>query len=187
MLAGPGLAADDVPEELKPGSAKCGGARPCRWWWMPARWIGCESSPCLEQPSRGHPHPGEAARLLGITSKEIQGNRFRRCAASRKTSATPASSSRATRRSSAGEHRNFVNSTGNPYLARAEAGTCSPAISQGCSPNRPCNRTRSDAPVRRLAAWRGGGPFTARRKNWVVEELVDELGHKNEAQRQQAG
>jgi hydroxyethylthiazole kinase-like uncharacterized protein yjeF len=179
VMAGPGLAAEDVPEELK--------------LWVRQLWRGSplavvvdasalswlRSEPVPRQAVRViTPHPGEAARLLGITSREVQASRF---LAVRKLSQNLGNALVVLK-----GHQTLVgratgdlgvNSSGNPHLAQGGSGDVLSGFIGGLLAQ---PRFQWD-PLHtlRYAVWAHGAAadrLQARRRNWVVEDLVEELG-----------
>jgi NAD(P)H-hydrate epimerase len=124
------------------------------------------------------PHPGEAARLLGTTSSEVQANRpralreistrFGNCWVVLKGHQTLVGRS-------TGEI--FVNSTGNPHLAQGGSGDVLAGFIAGLLAQ-PVLQADVGKTLR-YAVWQHGAAadaLQAVRTNWVVEDLVAELG-----------
>jgi NAD(P)H-hydrate epimerase len=178
VVAGPGLAAGDVPEELK--------------LWIRQMWRGAPMAMVVDasalswlrsEPVPRHaarvitPHPGEAARLLGITAKDVQANRF---LATRKLSQNLGNSlvvlkghqtlvGRATGDLS-------VNPSGNPHLAQGGSGDVLSGYIGGLLAQPELQR--DPLGTVRYAVWRHGAAadrLQAGRASWVVEDLVEEL------------
>jgi NAD(P)H-hydrate epimerase len=178
VVAGPGLAGEDVPEELK--------------LWVRQTWRGAPMAMVVDasalswlrsEPVPGRavraitPHPGEAARLLGITSNQVQANRF---LATRKLSQNLGNSlvvlkghqtlvGRATGDLS-------VNPSGNPHLAQGGSGDVLSGYVGGllAQPELQLNPLKA----LRYAVWKHGAAadrLQAARRSWVVEDLVEEL------------
>ena len=125
------------------------------------------------------PHPGEAARLLKTTAERIQENRtealreisrrFSDCWVVLKGHQTLIGRSR-------GEIA--VNSSGNPQLAQGGTGDALAGYLAGllAQPRLQAEPERT----LRFAVWQHGATadkLSANRRNWVVEELVSELGN----------
>ncbi|MGH7994306.1 MAG: NAD(P)H-hydrate dehydratase, partial [Limisphaerales bacterium] len=124
------------------------------------------------------PHPGEAARLLGMTSNEVQADRpralrqiskrFGNCWVVLKGHQTLVGRS-------AGEI--FVNSSGNPYLAQGGSGDVLAGFIAGWLAQPALHDDVGK--TLRFAVWQHGNAadmLQAARTNWVVEDLVAELG-----------
>jgi NAD(P)H-hydrate epimerase len=179
LLIGPGLANFDLPPTMQ--------AEARRFWqdspnpvvvdasaldWLP------EGETCPEAVRVITPHPGEAARLLGATTADIQRDRpnavrelsrkFGGCWVVLKGHQTLVGRL-------AG--RIHVNSSGNPGLAQGGsgdvlAGYVAGLLAQG-------DLQRAPETVLRYAAWQHGAAadaLAARRGNWTVEDLVEEIG-----------
>jgi len=124
------------------------------------------------------PHPGEAARMLGKTSQQIQANRphavreisrrFGDCWVVLKGHQTLVGRSM-------GEI--FVNSSGNPHLAQGGSGDVLAGFIAGLLAQ-PALQADVGQTLR-YAVWQHGHAadrLQAVKKNWVVEDLVTELG-----------
>jgi ADP-dependent NAD(P)H-hydrate dehydratase / NAD(P)H-hydrate epimerase len=179
VLAGPGLAATDVPDELKQAVRRLWQSSPkpmvadaSALDWLPA-------GPAPKGAIRViTPHPGEAARLLKTTSARVQADRpgalrgaSRRCGdcwVVLKGHQTLAGRS-------TGDI--FVNSSGNPHLAQGGAGDVLGGFLAGLLAQ-PALQADPGATIR-YAVWQHGATadsLQAARPNWVVEDLVDSLG-----------
>ncbi len=179
LLIGPGLAAANLPEELKMIVRKL--------WrdslvpvivdasaldWLP-----------LDPVPKGAirvitPHPGEAGRLHKTTPARIQANRpqalreisknFGHCWVVLKGHQTLVGRS-------TGEI--FVNSSGNPHLAQGGSGDLLAGYLAGLLAQ---PRLQADpARTLRYAVWQHGAAadaLQARRANWIIEDLASELG-----------
>lgn len=179
LLAGPGLAAADVPETLK---------QQIRELWktsqMPMivdasalQWL--PSGPTPSESIRViTPHPGEAARLLEKSAEEIQADRaaalrelskqFGNCWIVLKGHQTLIGRS-------TGDL--FVNSSGNPALAQGGSGDALGGFLAGLLAQK---QLQTD-PLQtiRYAVWQHGATadqLQRTRPNWVVEDLVEALG-----------
>ena len=124
------------------------------------------------------PHPGEAARLLGTTSKEVQADRPK---ALRKLSKRLGNCWVVLKGHQTligrGRGEIFVNSSGNPHLAQGGSGDVLAGFIAGllAQPSLHADVCRT----LRYAVWQHGATadaLEAARKNWVVEDLVAELG-----------
>jgi len=180
VVAGPGLASPDVPEELKEEVR--------RLWresetpvivdasaldWLPAGSVEKNAIRVLT------PHPGEAARLLKSTSKEVQADR-------------PAALRELSRRFGnawvvlkgnqtligRGEREIFVNSSGNPFLGQGGSGDTLSGYLAGLLAR---HALQEDAGrTIRFAVWQHGAAadlLSQTRPNWVVEDLIETLGN----------
>jgi NAD(P)H-hydrate epimerase len=179
LLAGPGLAAADVPETLK---------QQIRELWktsqMPTivdasalQWL--PSGPTPSESIRViTPHPGEAARLLEKSAEEIQADRaaalrelskqFGNCWIVLKGHQTLIGRS-------TGDL--FVNSSGNPALAQGGSGDALGGFLAGLLAQK---QLQTD-PLQtiRYAVWQHGATadqLQRTRPNWVMEDLVEALG-----------
>jgi len=125
------------------------------------------------------PHPGEAARLLNTTKQQVQSNRpqavreisrrYGNCWVVLKGHQTLVGRS---------EGDIFVNSSGNPHLAQGGSGDVLAGYLAGCL----AQRSLLDDVGRliRFAVWQHGAAadqLQATRTNWIVEDLVGELGN----------
>jgi len=125
------------------------------------------------------PHPGEAARLLNTTSQQVQSNRpqavreisrrYGNCWVVLKGHQTLVGRS---------EGDLFVNPSGNPHLAQGGSGDVLAGYLAGWL----AQRALLDDVSRliRFAVWQHGAAadkWQAARPNWVVEDLIAELGN----------
>jgi NAD(P)H-hydrate epimerase len=124
------------------------------------------------------PHPGEAGRLLRSSAKQVESNRpeairsisrrFGNCWVVLKGHQTLIGRS-------SGEL--YVNGSGNPYLAQGGSGDVLAGYVAGllAQPG-----LQTDVPTAlRFAVWQHGAAadeLSTRRRNWVVEELVEAIG-----------
>ncbi|HUA37033.1 MAG TPA: NAD(P)H-hydrate dehydratase [Candidatus Sulfopaludibacter sp.] len=178
VLIGPGLAAPDIAETMK---------MPTRKFWRDSKlpvivdasalnWLAPHALP-KRRIRVVTPHPGEAARLLGTTSKKVQedrpnalrkiSRRFGNCWVVLKGHQTLIGRS-------TGEI--FVNSSGNPHLAQGGSGDVLAGFIAGLLAQ-PALQTDVGKTLR-YAVWQHGhaaDALEATRKNWVVEDLVAEL------------
>jgi len=179
ILIGPGLAAPDIAKTMK---------MPARKLWRDSKlpvivdasaldWLAPHALP-KNRIRVVTPHPGEAARLLGTTSKEVQADRpkalrkisrrFGNCWVVLKGNQTLIGRS-------TGEI--FVNSSGNPYMAQGGSGDVLAGFIAGLLAQPALQADVSK--TLRYAVWQHGraaDALEATRKNWVVEDLVAELG-----------
>jgi hydroxyethylthiazole kinase-like uncharacterized protein yjeF len=125
------------------------------------------------------PHPGEAARLLGKTSAEIQKNRvaslraiskkFGSCMVVLKGNQTLIGRS---------EGEIFVNPSGNPHLAQGGSGDLLGGFIAGLLAQ-PHLQTDAEKTLR-YAVWQHGAAadeFSEQQKNWTVEDLAKKIGN----------
>jgi NAD(P)H-hydrate epimerase len=181
ILIGPGLAMESLPDQVKLLT---------RLLWRDAEaplvvdasaldWIP------LERPRRDairvmSPHPGEAARLLRATVKEIQANRVD---AVRKISERYGNAwvilkgHQTVIGRQSGELA--VNSTGNPRLAQGGSGDLLSGYLAGllAQPSLRANVLKT----LQFAIWHHGKAadrLSARKPGWVVEDLAEELGNR---------
>ncbi len=179
VLFGPGLAAPDLPVELKnemvrlwrdypgPVLADASGLD-----WLPSGPIQSTGARVIT------PHPGEAARLLKTTSATIQGDRpaavrelssrFGDCWVILKGHQTMVGRK-------AGDL--FVNSSGNPCLAQGGSGDVLAGYLAGLMVQ---PQISADLPTAlRYGVWQHGAAadcLTAQRRNWILEDLLELLG-----------
>jgi NAD(P)H-hydrate epimerase len=181
ILVGPGLAAPGLAEVMSPPTVR-------RIWrdsllpvivdasaldWLP-------NGPVAKNAVRVvTPHPGEAARLLNSTQQQVQSNRpqalreisrrYGNCWVVLKGHQTLVGRS---------EGGIFVNPSGNPYLAQGGSGDALAGYMAGLLAQRPL---LADAgKLIRFAVWQHGAAadqLQSARANWVVEDLVTELGN----------
>ncbi len=193
VLVGPGLAAPGLAEVMSPTITR-------RIWrdsllpvvvdasaldWLPTGTTARNAIRVLT------PHPGEAARLLNATSQQIQMNRpqavreisrrYGNCWVVLKGHQTLVGRSASVRPDGtpspeAGEI--FVNPSGNPHLAQGGSGDVLAGYLAGLLAQRPL---LADAGrLIRFAVWQHGAAadkLQAARPNWVVEDLIGELGN----------
>jgi NAD(P)H-hydrate epimerase len=179
LLIGPGLAAGDLPDEIKMltrhlwrDSLQPVVVDASALDWVPLDPVPRNSVRVLT------PHPGEAARLLRSTPAQVQANRlnavrtisrrFANCWVALKGHQTLIGRS-------TGEV--FVNSSGNPHLAQGGSGDVLAGFLAGLL----AQPLLQPDPLRtlRYAVWEHGAAadrLQARRRNWVVEDLVEEIG-----------
>jgi NAD(P)H-hydrate epimerase len=179
ILIGPGLAAPDIAKMMK---------MPTKKLWRDSKlpvivdasaldWL----TPHVLPKNRIRvvtPHPGEAARMLGKTTRQIQedrpqtvrkiSRRFGNCWVVLKGHQTLIGRS-------TGEI--FVNSSGNPHMAQGGSGDVLAGFIAGLLAQ---PALQSDVgKTLRYAVWQHGvaaDTLEAKQKNWVVEDLVAELG-----------
>lgn len=179
FLFGPGLAAPDVPPEMK---------QTLRRLWRDAPqpvvvdasaldWLALDPVP-KDAIRVITPHPGEAARLLVSNTASVQANRpravrqiserFGHCWVVLKGHQTLVG------RSSGAIH---VNSSGNPYLAQGGSGDVLAGYLAGWLAQPACQA--DGLKTIRFAVWQHGATadaLLARHPNWTIEDLVQHLG-----------
>ena len=179
ILVGPGLAAPTVPDELKALARDLWRESPLpvvvdasALDWLPP-------DPVPQNALRViTPHPGEAARLLGVTAAQVQANRLQalRNVSSRFGHAWVVLKGHQTLigRSSGDV---YVNSSGNPHLAQGGSGDVlsgyiAGLLAQPALRNDPLKTLR-------FAVWQHGATadrLQTDRPGWVIENLVETLG-----------
>ncbi|HEU5395763.1 MAG TPA: ADP/ATP-dependent (S)-NAD(P)H-hydrate dehydratase, partial [Verrucomicrobiae bacterium] len=179
ILFGPGLHAPGIAEEMKPMLRKL---------WRDAElpvvvdasaldWLAPHILPD-DYVRVVTPHPGEAARLLNWPTAKVQANRvgavreisrqYGNCWVVLKGHQTVIGRSR-------GEVH--VNSSGNPHLAQGGSGDVLSGFLAGLAAQPELQKDLGQA--LRFAAWQHGAAadeLQASRRNWVVEDLVEQLG-----------
>ncbi len=180
-LIGPGLAAPDAAGQMKMTTRQL--------WRESLQPVIVDASaldwlPPDSIPKNGirviTPHPGEAARLLGCSAQQVQANRldalrgvsrrFGNCWVVLKGHQTLIGR---------GAEEAYVNSSGNPHLAQGGSGDALSGYLAGL-----LTQPELQADVLktiRYAVWQHGAAadyLQATRPNWVVEELVEELGRQ---------
>jgi NAD(P)H-hydrate epimerase len=182
LVIGPGLAAPSVPDDVKSlvrdqwnrsmlpmlvdASALV---------WLPAGSIATKALRVIT------PHPGEAARLLGSSAKEIQADRLRslRELSQRYGNTWVVLKGHQTLIGrSSGEI--YVNTTGNPHLAQGGSGDVLSGFLGGLL----AQPALTAVPHKTIpyAVWQHGAAadyLQAARPNWVVEDLVEQLGRRD--------
>jgi NAD(P)H-hydrate epimerase len=125
------------------------------------------------------PHPGEAARMLSTTPQQIQLNRPQ---AAREISRRYGNCWVVLKGHQTLVGRNdgeiFVNPSGNPHLAQGGSGDALAGYLAGWLAQRPLHADAGK--LIRYAVWQHGAAadaLQANRANWVVEDLIGELGN----------
>jgi hydroxyethylthiazole kinase-like uncharacterized protein yjeF len=181
ILFGPGLAAPELPEEMK---------AMLRRLWRDAPvpvivdasaldWLAAQPPTPRNGIRVVTPHSGEAARMLNVTTQHIQADRVRAvreiskrfggCWVVLKGHQTLVGRS---------EGEIFVNSSGNPHLAQGGSGDALAGFLAGLLAQP--ERQNDPAKTIRYAVWQHGAAadkLQRQRANWIVEELIDELGN----------
>jgi NAD(P)H-hydrate epimerase len=179
LLAGPGLAAPTVPDDLKYHVRNF-------WREFPGPMVVDASALEWLEPASAPfsairvitPHPGEAARMLGRTSAEIQGDRSAAVAelSRRYGNCRVLLKGHQSLVGRAGELLHF-NSSGNPCLAQGGSGDLLAGYLAGLLAQ-PLLQSDPLAALR-YAAWQHGASadrLSAARSNWTVEDLAESLG-----------
>jgi NAD(P)H-hydrate epimerase len=182
VLVGPGLAAPGLADVMSPTTTR-------RIWrdsvlpvvvdastldWLP---LGATARNAIRVLT---PHPGEAARLLNLTKQQVQANRPK---ALREISRRYGNCWVVLKGHQTLVGRNdgggiFVNSSGNPHLAQGGSGDVLAGYLAGLLVQRPLQADISK--LIRFAVWQHGAAadqLQAARANWVVEDLIGELGY----------
>jgi len=179
VLIGPGLAGPDVPEELPPL---------LRRLWRNARfpiitdasaiaWM--ESAPTPHNSVRViTPHPGEASVLLKSNAPQVQANRLEALRQIARRCGNPWVVLKG-QQTLVGRQDGpvFVNPSGGPHLAQGGSGDALAGFLSGLIAQ-PAWQQNVPLAVR-YAVWQHGATadaLEARQPNWIVEELVAELG-----------
>jgi NAD(P)H-hydrate epimerase len=181
MLFGPGLAAIDLSADLKSELRKL-------WQELPLPVIADASA--LDWLSAGAtpaksirvmtPHPGEAARLLKITTAEVQSDR---AAALRKLSKRCGNCWVVLKghQTLIGRSKGdlFINSSGNPFLAQGGSGDVLAGYLGGLLAQRQLQADPTKAI--RYGVWQHGAAadrLSEERTSWTVENLLEALGSR---------
>jgi NAD(P)H-hydrate epimerase len=179
IVIGPGLAAADLPGEIKKLTADLWLHSPMPIMvdasalsWLPAGAVPEKSMRLIT------PHPGEAARLLGITSKEVQSDRLKTLRAlSQRYGNTWVILKGHQTLIGRSEGNVYVNSSGNPHLAQGGSGDLLSGYLAGLLAQR--DRQHDSLTTIRYAVWQHGvaaDRLQEARSNWVIEDLAAELG-----------
>jgi NAD(P)H-hydrate epimerase len=180
VLIGPGLAALDGTDQMKVIIRRF-----WRDWPLPLvvdasalDWLAAQSFP-KEAIRVVTPHPGEAARMLNTTVAQVQADRphavreishrYGNCRVVLKGHQTLIGRA---------EGEIFVNPSGNPHLAQGGSGDALAGFMAGLLAQ-PALQTDVEKTIR-YAVWQHGAAadeLQAKRANWVVEDLVTELGN----------
>ena len=180
LLVGPGLASEKLPNEMKETTR--------RLWREASQPVVVDAS-ALDWLDSGKPpkdairvvtpHPGEAARLLKSSPKEVQADRLR---ALREVSRrlgdcwVVLKGHQTLIGRSVGEV--FVNPSGNPHLAQGGSGDVLAGLIAGLLAQ--AGLQRDVGKTLRYAVWQHGAAadrLQAKAGLWVVEDLVTELGN----------
>jgi hydroxyethylthiazole kinase-like uncharacterized protein yjeF len=179
ILAGPGLAAAEVPQQLKdlvktlwrefPGPMVVDASALA---WLPAVETALQAIRVIT------PHPGEAGRMLGTDSKKVQADRLRSlrelsCRFGRTWVVLKGHQTIIGK----AEGEVYVNGSGNPHLAQGGSGD----VLSGYLAGLLAQPSLQDDPLKalRYGVWQHGNTadlLQTERSNWVVEDLVARLG-----------
>jgi NAD(P)H-hydrate epimerase len=179
LLVGPGLAGPDVPEQLKMLVAEL-------WRRFPGPMVVDASALAWVPPEHNKapvirvitPHPGEAARMLGSETAQIQSDRLQsvRALSKRFSNCWVVLKGHQTLVGRA-DGDVFVNSSGNPFLAQGGSGDVLSGYLAGLltQPRLQANPLLT----LRYGVWQHGATadlLEQTQPNWVVEDLVSHLG-----------
>jgi NAD(P)H-hydrate epimerase len=181
ILVGPGLAAADLPNELRAATTKLwlGSRSPMVVDASALAWL--PPGPVPDKAVRLiTPHPGEAARLLESSSIEVQTFRLKSL---RQLSERYGNTWVVLKGHQTLIGRNegcvYVNSSGNPHLAQGGSGDLLSGYVAGLLAQ-PALRQDPLTAIR-YAVWQHGAAadrLQNSRPNWVIEDLVQELGRE---------
>ncbi len=179
MVVGPGLAAPDLPDEVKAEAVN---------WWREAEVPVIADASALDWLAEGRtrteairvitPHPGEAARLLHTSVDTVQSDRpgaLRELSRSYGGCWVVLKGRHTLIGTEEGSIR--VNSSGNPYLAQGGSGDILAGYIGGLLAQPELQRDVGQALC--YAVWQHGAAadhLTDIRRNWIVEELLEWLG-----------
>lgn len=180
MFFGPGLAAPDLPEELKTAFRRLwrDSVLPLIVDASALDWL--SSQPYPRDAIRViTPHPGEAGRLMNSTAQRVQADRPRalRDLSRRYGNCWVVLKGHQTLVGRA-EGKIFANPSGNPHLAQGGSGDVLAGFIAGLLAQ-PALQQDAGKTIR-YAVWQHGAAADAlqsKHANWVVEELVHELGN----------
>ena len=182
ILIGPGLAAPDLPDQIKLLVAEV-------WRKFPGPVIVDASAlawvPRMSGPQPGArvitPHPGEAARLLETDSKEVQSNRVQALRdLSQRFGGTWVILKGHQTLVGRNEGEVYVNSSGNPHLAQGGSGDVLSGYLAGLLAQPELQK--DPLTTMRYGVWQHGAAADALQRgqsNWVVEDLVAHLGRSD--------
>jgi NAD(P)H-hydrate epimerase len=180
IVIGPGLAAEEVPESLRTLTRRL-----WRTWPMPMvvdasalDWLGHE--PVRKDALRViTPHPGEAARLLNVSARDVQAERLkslRRVSQKLGNCMVVLKGHQTLVGRDMGDA--FVNCSGNPHLAQGGSGDVLAGFLGGLLAQPLLLKPDACLAVR-YAVWAHGAAadrLQSRCRHWTVEELVQALG-----------
>ena len=179
LLAGPGLAAADLPADIRPTLRRIWRGNPRAMVMDASALAMVVSEPSPKNSLRVlTPHPGEAAELLRSTTENVQANRlaslreisrrYDNCWVVLKGHQTLIGRS---------EGDVFVNLSGNPHLALGGAGDVLAGFIAGLLAQ-PALAAQPGLTLR-YAVWAHGAAadrLQATRPNWIIEDLAAEIG-----------
>jgi len=188
VLIGPGLADKDIPDQFKTAMRHV-------WRFAPVPVVmdasGLDWLPLEQNPATAvrviTPHPGEAARLLRASAQQVLANRVEavRNLSRRHGNAWVVLKGHQTMigRSTGDIH---FNSSGNPHLAQGGSGDVLAGYIAGLLAQQ---QLRVDVgKTLRYAVWQHGATADKlQQANWVVEDLVEELGNSASARERMSG
>ena len=179
ILVGPGLAGPDVPEQLKM-------VVPELWRRFPGPMIVDASALAWVPPERKDapgirvitPHPGEAARMLGTETGQIQSDRVQsvRTLSERFSNCWVILKGHQTLIGKAAGPV-YVNCSGNPFLAQGGSGDVLSGYLAGLIAQPPLQA--NPLSTLRYGVWQHGVTadlLEQNQPNWVIEDLVSHLG-----------
>jgi ADP-dependent NAD(P)H-hydrate dehydratase / NAD(P)H-hydrate epimerase len=179
VLLGPGLASAEMPQELKAEAARLWRDCPLPMVvdasalaWLPPGPVPPDTLRVIT------PHPGEAARLLGLSAQEVQADRLgalRRLATRLGNCWVVLKGHQTLVGRSAGKV--YVNPSGNPHLAQGGRGDVLSGYLAGLLAQ-PALQA-DPLTTLRYGVWQHGATadyLQTTRPNWVVEELTEALG-----------
>jgi NAD(P)H-hydrate epimerase len=179
-LIGPGLAAPEIPVELKTFTQQL---------WREAAFpvvVDASALNWLEPQAESAtavrvitPHPGEAARLLGTTAAAVQADRVKALRElSKKFSGAWVVLKGHQTLIGRSEGNIFVNPSGNAHLAQGGSGDLLAGFIAGLL-SQPALQVEVEKTLR-YAVWQHGAAadkLAMTRNNWTVEELAAEIGN----------
>jgi len=180
VLIGPGLAQPELAEAMKPFVRQL-----WRDWPQPLI-VDASALDWLETSAAQNnfvrvitPHPGEAARMLNVTTEQVQGNRPQalRELSKKFGGAWVVLKGNQTLIGRA-EGNIFVNPSGNPHLAQGGSGDALAGFIAGLLAQPELQKDVET--TLRYAVWQHGAAadgLQSKRRNWTVEELIMELGN----------
>jgi len=179
ILIGPGLAAAEIPQQLKNLVVELWRdySGPVVVDASALAWLPVENTarPGLRVVT---PHPGEAARMLGTDSKHVQSDRLKALRElSRRFSKTWVILKGHETLIGKSEGEVYVNCSGNPHLAQGGSGDVLSGYFAGLIAQPPLQK--HPLTTLRYAVWQHGASadnLQEERPNWVVEDLVSKLG-----------
>jgi hydroxyethylthiazole kinase-like uncharacterized protein yjeF len=181
LVVGPGLAAADVPQQIKDFVIE-------QWRNSPLPVVIDASALDWLPNATGHPkairvvtpHPGEAARMLGTTSQQVQSNRVEAVQnLSRRLGDALVVLKGHQTLIGGSQGEIFVNPSGNPHLAQGGSGDVLAGFIGGLLAQ-PALQAEAVTTVR-YAVWQHGVAADYLQEtcsNWIVEDLLENLGNQ---------